>query len=280
VSGRDRLQVGATQAPRTRRAPLSLYIASFLFSFGALSCRASREGAAREPGQPDSRDASSSIALASAEPSPHKQPRAVARPILANDVLLIGDSYVEIPDRALNAELSRLAREAHMIGATESFRDNAISGTRLVGGDRPIPGQYADAQRQGRARLLILDGGGNDIVAADCADCAALSSAVAAATTLFLEIAADRSVERIVYFFYPDLPKFPAFRADAANFMRPRLQSLCESSPVPCSFLDLRPIFSGHPELIGPDHLHPTAAGADAMARALFELLQVKAAAM
>jgi lysophospholipase L1-like esterase len=195
-------------------------------------------------------------------------------------VLLIGDSYLAIPDRELNAELSRLARAARLIGPAEHFRDNAISGTKLVGGAHPIPWQYTDAQSQRPARVLILDGGGNDIIAAECADCAPLRAALAAATTLFERVAADHSVTRIVYFFYPDLPNFPAFRADAANFMRPRLQSLCEQSAVRCTFLDLRPIFRGHPEFIGPDHLHPTTAGADAMAQAIFDLLQADADAM
>jgi lysophospholipase L1-like esterase len=200
--------------------------------------------------------------------------------VSGTEVLLIGDSYLEIPDRELNAELSRLARAAGLLGSSETYRDAAISGTRLAGGSRPIPWQYTNAQRQAPARLLILDGGGNDIIAANCADCAALQAAVAAAASLFQQVAADGSVEYIVYFFYPDLPLFPAFRRDAASYLRPRLQSLCEQSAVACHFLDLRPVFTGHPEFIGPDHLHPTAAGSRAIARAIFDLVEANTTRM
>lgn len=194
----------------------------------------------------------------------------------AGEVLLIGDSYVEVPNRELNRELSRLARGAGLIGEHESYRDNAISGTRLAGGSNPIPAQYTTARERAPAKVLIMDGGGNDIIAAECASCPALEDAIAAATALFQQVRSDGTVEQIIFFFYPELPNFPALRTDAANFMRSRLQSVCESSTVPCHFLDLRPVFQGHPELISADNLHPTVAGSHAMARAIFEILRAK----
>jgi lysophospholipase L1-like esterase len=209
-----------------------------------------------------------------AQEPPAQEPSGETPELAADDVILIGDSYFEIPNQEFNRELSRLAREAGMIGDNESFRDHAISGTRLAGGFSPIPQQYANAQQQAPARVVVMDGGGNDIIQSQCVDCARVTNAIAAAAELLEQMADDGTVEQIIFFYYPDFPNFPALRADAMDFMRPRLQSICEESSVPCEFLDLRPIFVGHPEFTGPDNLHPSVAGSRATAQAVFTILQ------
>jgi lysophospholipase L1-like esterase len=209
-----------------------------------------------------------------AEEPPTEPPPSDTPALAADDVLLIGDSYFEIPNQEFNRELSRLGREAGMIGPDEIFRDRAISGTRLAGGFSPIPQQYANAQQQAPARVVIMDGGGNDIIQSQCADCAGVTNAIAAADALLEQMAEDGTVEQIIFFYYPDFPNFPALRADAMDFMRPRLQAICEASSVPCEFLDLRPIFVDHPEFTGPDNLHPSVAGSRATAQAVFAILE------
>jgi lysophospholipase L1-like esterase len=208
------------------------------------------------------------------EDPPTEEPPGEGPDLVANDVLLIGDSYLEIPNQEFNRELSRLARAAGMIGENEIFRDRAISGTRLAGGFSPIPQQYANAQAQAPARVLVMDGGGNDIIQSGCESCAGVTNAIAAADALFQQVAEDGTVEQIIFFYYPDFPNFPALRADAMDFMRPRLQSICEDSSVPCEFIDLRPLFVGHPEFTGPDNLHPSVAGSRTTAQAVFSVLE------
>jgi lysophospholipase L1-like esterase len=209
-----------------------------------------------------------------AEEPPAEEPPGDTPALAANDVLLIGDSYFEIPNQEFNRELSRLGREAGMIGPNEIFRDRAISGTRLAGGFSPIPQQYANAQAQAPARVVIMDGGGNDIIQSQCADCAGVINAIDSAEALLEQMAQDGTVEQIIFFYYPDFPNFPALRADAMDFMRPRLQAICEESSIPCEFLDLRPIFVGHPEFTGPDNLHPSVLGSQTTAQAVFAILE------
>jgi hypothetical protein len=231
-------------------------------------------------GRPSSPSTSGQSPAPAAEPAPPSDPPppgpngdGSARQAAANELALIGDSYMEVPNRELNRELSRLAREAGFIGTNESYRDNGISGTRLVGGANAIPTQYINAQRQSPIKFLVMNGSGNDFLAANCTDCQALSNAVTAVEDLLDTVAADGTVQHVIYYFYPDLTFSPLFPA-AADFLRPQMQAACENSPVPCHFLDLRPVFAGHPEFIGPDNLHPSVPGSDAMAGALFDIIE------
>jgi uncharacterized protein YndB with AHSA1/START domain len=57
--------------------------------------------------------------------------------------------------------------------------------------------------------------------------------------------------------------------------LRPLIEDACEKSPVPCHFLDLRPVFEGrYDEFVQADGLNPTAAGSQATADAIWAILQ------
>jgi lysophospholipase L1-like esterase len=151
---------------------------------------------------------------------------------------------------------------------------SSISGTRLAGGSNPIPTQYANAQAASPIKVLIMDGGGNDIIQSNCVSCAGVTNAIDAARMLIQRAASDGTVQHIVFFFYPYFPNFPALRADAMDFMRPMMQSICMQSTVPCYFIDLRPIWEGHPEYTGADNLHPSVTGARVLSRTIWNVMQ------
>ncbi|HEX2672789.1 MAG TPA: SGNH/GDSL hydrolase family protein, partial [Polyangiaceae bacterium] len=80
-------------------------------------------------------------------------------------------------------------------------------------------------------------------------------------------------VEHVVYFFYGDPVGNPTLK-DGLDLLRPLLQNACGRSAVPCHWLDLRPVFAGHPEYVGTDGLVFTDAGASAAAAATFAFMQ------
>jgi hypothetical protein len=84
------------------------------------------------------------------------------------------------------------------------------------------------------------------------------------------QVAADGTVEHIIYFLVPELPNIPGVAA-----LRPLLQQACGASMVPCHFIDLQPLWSGHPEYTttGPIPV-PTEEGAIVIADAIWSVMQ------
>src|SRR5690606_12229680 len=164
--------------------------------------------------------------------------------------------------------------------ANENYRDNSVSGTRLSGGISPtIPTQYANGRQAGPVKVVIMDGGGNDVLQGSCsnpptASCPDIQNAVNAADTLMDRMAAE-GVDYVIYTFYPN-PVGNATLQSRLDVMRPLMQQVTQSSPVPTSlFLDLRPIFEGHyGEYVLSDGIHPTTAGSQATANAIWRLMQ------
>jgi lysophospholipase L1-like esterase len=196
-----------------------------------------------------------------------------------SDVLLIGDSFIAL-SRDITEVLIALARDAGALAAGDSYRDNSASGTQLSGGISPqIPVQYANGQNQAPVKHVIMDGGGNDMLNNTCSDpptssCEGIQKAVAAVETLFTQMGTD-GVESVVYFFYPENQTNATQRAKV-DVLRTELQAICYSSVSPkCYGVDLRPVFEGHfSEYVMSDGIHPTAAGSQASAEAIWKVMQ------
>lgn len=57
--------------------------------------------------------------------------------------------------------------------------------------------------------------------------------------------------------------------------LRPLIRAACDSAPLPCHWLDLRPAFADHDaEYIQADELNPTDAGSRASADAIWAVMQ------
>lgn len=193
-----------------------------------------------------------------------------------SDVLILGDVLIELS--IFTSRLEQAAVDAGILASGEHYRDEAMAVSSLLAtGSLSFDNQYSNARADGPARVIIMDGGATDVLNGQCAgmltpDCPAAHAAVTGAEQLFTRFAKD-GVEHIVYFFYGDPVGNPTLK-DGLDLMRPLLQNACGRSAVPCHWLDLRPVFAGHPEYVGTDGLVFTDAGASAAAAAAFAFMQ------
>jgi hypothetical protein len=195
--------------------------------------------------------------------------------IEANQVLLIGDTFFAT-NHQITAFLEDLARSDGALSAGERYRDNSslVANGLAVGG---LDQQYTAGVSEGDVRLVIMNGGGADVLFSSCetpaTDCPDLVAAAASARELLDGMGAD-GVLNVVYAFYPD--PLDATVRDKMDALRPLIQDACESSSTPCHWLDLRAVFAGrYDEYVLPDGMNPTAAGSQATARAIWDTLRL-----
>jgi hypothetical protein len=203
--------------------------------------------------------------------------------IPANQVLLIGDSFFA-RDHKITAFLEDLARSDGALSAGERYQDNSrlSGGNGLALGGEGILDQYS-AAIEASVKAVIMNGGGADVLLGQCSEvspeCPVIADAVSAAERLLARMA-DEGVLHVVYVFYPDPQNVTARDNDPVrdrmDVLRPLIASVCENSPVPCHWLDLRKIFEGnYAEYVGDvDGLNPSPAGSQATAAAIWQTMK------
>ncbi len=196
--------------------------------------------------------------------------------VAPEELLFIGDSFFALTEE-IPLFLEDLARSAGVLSTDQHYRDgSSLLGNTLAAAGNGIADQYASAAAEAAVKVVIMNGGGADTLLDDCdgelTTCPLLTNAAMAAEALLAQMAED-GVTDVVYAFYPDplradvLPKIDA--------LRPMVQAVCEASPVPCHWLDLREIFDGHyDEYILEDMLNPTTEGSRATADGIWALMQ------
>jgi hypothetical protein len=191
-----------------------------------------------------------------------------------NDLLIIGDSFFA-QSHQITAYIEGLARASGVLSDGERYRDGSRTvANALLGGG--IAQQYLTALDDGPVRVVIMNGGGADALLTTCAapydDCTSLTDVPGAAESVLAEMAAN-GVEDVVYAFYPE--SRDPIATERVDFLRPRIEAVCANAPLRCHWLDLRLTFDGFmDEYIGPDGLFPTDPGAEASARAIWQLMQ------
>jgi lysophospholipase L1-like esterase len=134
-----------------------------------------------------------------------------------------------------------------------------------------IAKSYAD-NRTPQPKVVIMDGGGNDILQnPGCAPgCAQQLQAVTEAKEFLKQMATD-GVSDVVFLFYYDMPSMKA----GLDWMRPKMATECEQSPVPCHFVDNQPLFAGmDADTYTIDGIHPTTAAAQIIAKQVWDRMQ------
>ena len=195
----------------------------------------------------------------------------------ANEVLFLGDSFIATSHQ-ITLDVENLARQAGSIAVNELYRDNsATTGNALALAAPKIADQYTKGQTDSPVKVVIMNGGGADVLLGTCdnpptANCQIVVDAAAAAEQLLSQMAQD-GVQHVVYFFYPE-PVDVVVQAKM-DVLRPLIQGACESSPVPCHWLDLQPTFAGHyADYVLADGMNPTDVGSAATAAAIWTTMQ------
>jgi hypothetical protein len=191
-------------------------------------------------------------------------------------VVVLGDTFMALTHQ-VTAVVEELARAAGALPAGQRYRDESTSlnNALALNGMNGILAQYERAVAEGSVEVVIMNGGGADVLGA-CDDpptpaCPVITAAGAAAEQLFQRMASD-GVAHVIYAFYPN-PVDANVRAKM-DLLRPLVQAACAASPAPCHFVDLRTAFEGnYAEYVAPDGLNPTAAGSRATAAAIWETM-------
>jgi hypothetical protein len=188
--------------------------------------------------------------------------------VSADEVLWIGDSWILMPGSLVTTVQGR-ARTAEAIGPNDEYVNAAAPGTTMSA----IANQYATREMgTTKVKVLIMDGGTWDTIVANMTGAsipAAAMSAASAFDQLLARIASDGTVEHIIYFLMPELGGIPGVAT-----LRPLVKASCEESSVRCHFLDLQPLWSGHPEYTAPGDTFANEAGAQVLAEAIWAIMQ------
>jgi len=196
--------------------------------------------------------------------------------VLANEVLLIGDSFFATSHQ-ITAYLEDLARGDGVLQPGDRYRDHSrLTENALAFAGEGLLSQYQDAVADVAARVVIMNGGGADVLLGTCdpvdETCPLLQEASLAFESLLALMDQDE-VADVIYVAYPE-PQVVAVQ-ERMDALRPLLEEVCLASPVSCHWVDLRPIFEGNYETyILADGFNPTSVGSQVSAAAIWDAMR------
>ncbi|MFI5305869.1 MAG: SGNH/GDSL hydrolase family protein [Polyangiales bacterium] len=211
----------------------------------------------------------------------------------ASQVIILGDSYLNWGTHTFGPDMAT--------AAGETWRMYAVGGYSMAtGGIGLIPPEFDQAVSDDPdIKAAVMDGGGNDILIPDatfnanCKDemdpandpvCQMIVKMALDAATALMNKMGDAGVKDIVYLFYPHVPNNTVLGGANPNasldYALPMAKALCDaaemrtSGKVRCHFLDLVPIFDGHPEYFAAQDVHENSMGSTAMANAVWKIMK------
>jgi len=202
---------------------------------------------------------------------------------------VMGDSYIDYSGD-FTKFVQENARKASALGASENYIDLAKTGAAMQKDNllapaipTQLPTLLSTSKRAGPegVKLVLMTGGGNDVLI-DASQCKTLTTVteecktvVAKSLAVIKKLMADMKaggIQHVIYFWYPDLG--PSQGRVINEYSIPIAKEQCESDPsVKCHFVDTRDGFRGHPEFVGPDGIHPTAAGSRVISDLVWDVM-------
>jgi hypothetical protein len=225
------------------------------------------------------------------------RPKCMKKP---SEVVVVGDSYITWVSHNLPQDLQR---ESGVM-----WRMKASGGCSLGSGGGCLSGEQIPQQLDHAIAddpdiiAALMDGGGNDILVPDttmfpgsdqcknsemspmiqaCRDIVA--TALEAAKKMMYKFA-DTGARDVVYFYYPHTPDGTLIGGSHPNalldYSLPMAKAFCDSTfeqtngRVRCHFIDMIPVFEGHPDYFAPTDIHPSPAGSAAMAKVIWQTMK------
>jgi hypothetical protein len=210
-----------------------------------------------------------------------------------SQIVLAGDSYINWITHTFPEDMNEVVGKP--------VRDYAIGGFSMgSGGLGMIPPQLDQAIAEDPDIIaVVMDGGGNDILVPDILqfprglecksdpnspsipDCQAIVKLAMDATVKAMDKLVVAGIPDAVYFFYPRVPS--TWLAESPNeileYALPMAKEVCDTAytrtqgKLNCYFVDMTPVFEGHPEYFAEADLHPNSEGSTAMAKKIWEVM-------
>ncbi len=182
--------------------------------------------------------------------------------VLPSEVLLIGDSWISLP----GPRVGQLARQAGVLALDEDYVFRAYAGATI----EDIVAQYDNyVTSSGRTiKVVIMNGGAVDTYRTGGAQ-QTVDYVVDVFSRFLARPVSAQTPRDVIYALYAEGTAIPGVPE-----MREPMRTACEqSSPVRCHFLDLNEVMAGHSEYV-IDTINPSSAGSDAIAGAIWKLMQ------
>jgi hypothetical protein len=209
-----------------------------------------------------------------------------------SQVVALGDSYVGAPV-VLIPKVEALAVMGGGLMSGQHYRDYGAPGTTLGSPTTPgsIPPQWDAAKRADMdIKVVIMDGGGNDILGSidsilgGCLDPGSTknmtcTNIIQGCMGMVRKMAMDMKavgVQDVIYFLYPHVPaggdEILDYSVDEARKMAPEVST----DTFRMHLVDTRPPFMGHAEYFDIDPIHANEAGAQQIAKLVWQTMKDK----
>jgi len=210
-----------------------------------------------------------------------------------SQVILIGDSYINWITHTFPQDMN------DVVG--QPVRNYAIGGFSMAsGGLGLIPPQLDLAIADDPDIIaVVMSGGGNDILipdvlqfpqggeckndpdSASIPDCQAIVKLAIDTAVDCMDKLVDAGIPDVIYFFYPEVPStwLAADPNGILQYALPLAREACEKAyertngKLTCHFIDLNPVFDGHPEYFAEADLHENSEGSAAIANKIWEVM-------
>jgi hypothetical protein len=209
------------------------------------------------------------------------------------EVVFIGDSYsdYDTAHTKLSILMEQLATQDGALMAGDHYVTKALAGTTIAAPPANIPMQWDDAKTMKPIKVVVMDGGGNDVLinntqcradgAESMPDCQQVVKASLDATKMLWTSMKDSGVSDVLMFWYPHIPGGLLTGFETGNtisdYAYPMLEAAAKAATTDTFHVYMVPtvsIFEGHPEYFYSDGLHANTTGEGKIADAIWAVMK------